>query len=95
VFTGPRGALLRRSNFARRIWQPAAPAGLHFHDLRGSHKSLLIADGIPEFAIDMRLGHARRGARDQYSHVLDSVNKRMLEALQARWDGAQAKRRAG
>jgi hypothetical protein len=55
----------------------------------------LLADGAPEFAIDMRLGHARRGVRDQYSHVLPTVEKRMLEALQARWEQAQEKRRAG
>jgi integrase len=95
VFTGPRGALLRRSNFARRIWGPAAPAGLHFHDLRGSHRSLLMADGVPEFAINRRMGHARRTMADSYSHVLPVVEKRMLEALQGRWDGAQAKRQVG
>jgi integrase len=100
VFAGARGAPLRRSNFARRIWQPALLAAkvnpkLHVHDLRGSHKALLLADGVPEFAIDMRLGHARRGVRDQYSHVLPTVEKRMLESLQARWEQAQEKRRAG
>jgi integrase len=128
VFTGPRGALLRRSNFARRIWQPAidqalagkagprekacsrycalrkghegehnpAPhAELHYHDLRHSHRALLMADGVPEFAINRRMGHARRTMADSYSHVLPVVEKRMLEALQARWDGAQTKRRVG
>jgi integrase len=98
VFTGPRGALLRRSNFARRIWAPAVESikpGLHLHDLRHSHRALLMADGVPEFAINRRMGHARRTISDSYSHVLPVVEKRMLEALQARWDGAQAKRRTG
>jgi integrase len=92
VFTGARGAPLRRSNFARRIWQPAAPAGLHFHDLRGSHRSFLIADGIPEFAIDMRMGHARRGIQGKYSHVLPEVEKRLLAGLEARWQSSLDRR---
>ncbi len=58
VFTGRDGGLHRRSSFHRRHWRPATdgdpdngiPAivrGLHFHDLRHSHKTWLIEDGVP------------------------------------------------
>ncbi|MGH2718467.1 MAG: tyrosine-type recombinase/integrase [Actinomycetota bacterium] len=50
VFVGPKGALLRRSNFRSRHWKIAlAAAGLaeelRFHDLRHSCAALLIAHG--------------------------------------------------
>jgi hypothetical protein len=60
VFASPEGAPLRRSNFNRRIWQPAcAAAGLdsfHFHDyadLRVMPTSLDVAwsDGL--MAVDL------------------------------------------
>lgn len=73
VFTTPETQLHRRSNFARRAVRPAAdgnldvhnprvrfqPAkpGLTFHGLRHSHKTWMIADGIPEIAQALRLGH--------------------------------------
>jgi len=58
VFCGACGGYQRRSNFNRRAWTPAASgqpdkntppivAGMHFHDLRHSHKTWLIEDGIP------------------------------------------------
>lgn len=68
VFTGRDGGLHRRSSFHRRHWRPATDgnptqgmpaviAGLHFHDLRHSHKTWLIEDGVPEVAQAKRLGH--------------------------------------
>jgi integrase len=73
VFTSHRGEPHRRSNFGRRALRPAAegtgylaappvrlePAkpGLTFHGLRHSHKTWMIADGVPEVAQSRRLGH--------------------------------------
>jgi integrase len=49
VFTSAQGALLRHSNFCRRVWRPAFTAvGLppvHFHDLRHSGNQLA-ADAV-------------------------------------------------
>jgi integrase len=49
VFTSTEGGLLRRSNFNRRVWQPATRAvglaGLRFHDLRHTSATLSIAAG--------------------------------------------------
>jgi integrase len=49
LFTAPDGGFLRRSNFHRRVWVPAVNgtptkgeaivAGMHFHDLRHTHKT--------------------------------------------------------
>jgi integrase len=107
VFTSHRGEPHRRSNFGRRALRPAtegtgylaAPPvrlepvkpGLTFHGLRHSHKTWMIADGVPEVAQSRRLGHIL-GDRIQetYSHVAAEVEHRLLEALNDRWDKAVA-----
>ncbi len=97
VFVGSRGGHQRRSNFNRRTWTPAATgqphhgippivAGMHFHDLRHSHKTWLIEDDIPEIAQARRLGHRLPGVRGIYSHVTPAMQHRILQALQHRWD---------
>jgi len=70
--------------------EPAKP-GLTFHGLRHSHKTWMIADGVPEVAQSLRLGHIL-GDRIQetYSHVAAEVEHRLLEALSDRWDKAVA-----
>ncbi|MBT8226738.1 MAG: site-specific integrase [Dactylosporangium sp.] len=99
VFTGRDGGLHRRSNFARRSWRPAADGnpnknippiitGMHFHDLRHSHKTWMIEDEIPEVAQAKRLGHRLGGVRGIYSHVTPTMEHRLVDALQARWQHA-------
>jgi integrase len=102
VFVTLEEELHRRSNFSRRAMRPAAdgttPAtrsrvrtepicpGLTFHGLRHSHKTWMIADGIPEVAQARRLGHQLPDKiQETYSHVADEVKTRLLSALQARW----------
>jgi integrase len=107
VFTSHYGEPHRRSNFGRRALRPAtegtgylaAPPvrlepvkpGLTFHGLRHSHKTWMIADGVPEVAQSRRLGHIL-GDRIQetYSHVAAEVEHRLLDALNDRWDKAVA-----
>jgi integrase len=59
VFTAAEGGWHRRANFRRRIWLPAVAGdtqrgwepvapGLHFHDLRHTHKTWLIEDNVPD-----------------------------------------------
>jgi integrase len=107
VFYGPRGGLLRRSGFHRRVWRPACDgrpagaarrgtagreewgplvAGMHVHGLRHSHKAELEAAGIPDSAIEARLGHARGGISGTYSHVLPEVENQIVKALQGRYE---------
>ena len=102
VFVTSDQELHRRSNFARRAMRPAADGnttvtnprvrtepvrpGLTFHGLRHSHKTWMIADGIPEVAQARRLGHKLPDKiQETYSHVADEVETRLLTALQARW----------
>jgi integrase len=90
-----RYGLLRRSNFRRRVWLPAvagdrtrewAPIhpGLHFHDLRHTHKTWLIEDGVPEVVQAKRLGHRMPGVRGVYSHVTQPMIDALLAGLQHR-----------
>jgi len=96
VFPGARGGFQRRSNFNRRAWTPAADgrpdlgvpaviAGMHFHDLRHSHKTWLIEDAIPEIAQARRLGHRLAGVRGIYSHVTPAMEQAIADALHDRW----------
>ncbi len=100
VFTSPRGHPLRRSCFDRRVFRPAVDGdhrratdpirpGLTFHGLRHSHKTWLIADGIPEIAQAKRLGHhlANRLV-EVYSHVAPEIETRLLQKLERRWKHA-------
>jgi len=99
VFTGADGGLLRRSNLRRRVWLPAvqgdptkdrAPLfpGLHFHDLRHTHKTWLIEDGVPEVAQHKRMGQKLAGVRGIYSHVTPRMIDALLAGLQRRWEQA-------
>jgi integrase len=96
VFPGGRGGFQRRSNFTRRAWTPAVNgdrangiptivAGMHFHDLRHTHKTWLIEDGIPEIAQARRMGHRLPGVRGIYSHVTAVMEHTVADALQHRW----------
>ncbi|WP_306750848.1 tyrosine-type recombinase/integrase [Saccharothrix yanglingensis] len=95
VFTGPDGGFHRRSNFRRRVWLPAlrgdttrpriAP-DMHFHDLRHTHKTWLIEDGVPEVLQHKRIGHKFRGVMGVYSHVTEPMIEAMIAGLQRRWE---------
>jgi integrase len=100
VFTGERGGYLRRSNFTRRTFHPAIAgdpnrdwtpviAGMHFHDLRHTHKTWLIEDDIPEIAQAKRLGHRLTGIRGVYSHVTPVMRQRITDTLETRWTSTQ------
>ena len=97
VFVGTDTGLYRRSNFSRRYWRPAtdgnphkviAPVipGMHFHDLRHTHKTWMIEDNVPEVAQAKRLGHRLPGVRGIYSHVSLIVEQRLIDGLQKRWE---------
>jgi integrase len=105
VFVTAEDQLLRRSNFARRAMRPAADGnvdrkkprvrvqpivpGMTFHGFRHSHKTWMIADGMPEVAQARRLGHKIPDKIENiYSHVAPEVEARLLEALQRRWTDA-------
>lgn len=73
------------------IWTEPVKPRLTFHGLRHSHKTWMIADGIPEIAQARRLGHVLHDKiQDTYSHVAAEVEHRLLDALGDRWDKAVA-----
>lgn len=91
VFTTATGAPLRRTNWRRRVWEPAA-AQLDdpkptFHDLRHTHASWLIRAGQPITVVQQRLGHARPSITlDVYSHLLPGMDEGAAAAIDALWD---------
>ena len=96
VFTGVAGGLFRRANFRQRFWQPALTGNtdrgwapiqrqMHFHDLRHTHETWLVEDGVPRVLRLARLGHKRKDIDDFYAHVTPVMRDKMLDALQQRW----------
>ncbi|MFD9737344.1 hypothetical protein [Umezawaea sp. NPDC059074] len=99
VFTGVDGGLMRRTNFQRRVWLPAvdgnkrrgwAPLfpGLHLHDLRHTHKTWTIEDGVPEVVQRRRLGigWTGGGGGGRYSHVTQAMTDHLLDGMHRRWE---------
>jgi len=72
VFTGPKGATIRRSNW-HTIWQRATTAagveGLHFHDLRHTGNTLAAGTGASLRDLMTRMGHASARAALIYQHA--------------------------
>jgi integrase len=101
LFAGVAGGLLRRTNFrcrvrlpavagdTRRGWAPILP-GLHFHDLRHTHKNWLIEDGVPEVLQHERPGQRMPGIRGTYSYVTHVMANAMLDGLPRRWERSAA-----
>jgi integrase len=96
VFTTPggsrgRGGPLAANNF-RRVWLRALEqagldegrpeyGGLHFHDLRHSHATWLLALRVPMIAVSARLGHANPVITMMvYAHVDRQVDRGLLTA---------------
>ena len=71
----------------RRIVHNAGVPTIRFHDLRHTHGSLLIKDGIPVKVVSERLGHANIALTMQtYQHILpgmqaDAATERLAKPL--------------
>lgn len=79
VFPNTVGKLHRTSNFDRRIWHPlrkaaGMPDTFHFHDLRHTQASLMLAAGVPMKVVQERLGHSDYTlTANTYSHLLQGA----------------------
>ncbi|MCO4237993.1 site-specific integrase [Pseudarthrobacter sp. MDT3-28] len=91
LFTTPKGERTIHKLYWHHYWVPAVKAakahGLkkspRIHDLRHTHASWLIQDGVSLFTISRRLGHASTRTTEQvYGHL-------MPEALQAGADATE------
>ena len=86
VFSSVDGQLLRRSNFRRRVWEPATAevgmSGFRFHDLRHTAATLAAASGASLKALMARIGHASAAAALRYQHVIDGQDSDIVRYLE-------------
>jgi integrase len=102
VFTGDKGAVLRRSNFNRtarwpeRVGAVAAP-GLHFDDLRHTGNLLAAGRGASLRDLMSRMGHDSMRAALIYQHTTQKADRKIADALELllaeRTDGGTEKNR--
>lgn len=84
VFTGPKNAPLRRSNFTRAWREATKTAGLvgfHFHDLRHTGNTLAGAAGASLRELMERMGHSTTRAALIYQHRTSERDKLIADAL--------------
>jgi integrase len=87
LFANRRAAAIRHTDFLNR-WRPACDGtlppicpGLRFHDLRHTHKNMLIELDVPEILHDERLGHHPPDMRAVYAHTTPAMRKQMIDGL--------------
>lgn len=85
VFAGPRGGMLRRSNFHERIWSKAREAvglpNLRVHDLRHTGATLSAVTGATLRELMARLGHSSPRAALMYQHASRDRDREVAKAL--------------
>jgi len=89
VFTGPKGALLRRGNFRTLVkWSAAVAAigmpGLHFHDLRHTGNTLASKTGASLRDLMARMGHDSPRAALIYQHTSIEADEAIADAVNTR-----------
>ena len=84
VFTSPDGTLMRRSNFNRRVWQPACKAmglrGFHLHDLRHTGNTFAASTGASTKELMARMGHSSPRAALIYQHATRDRDRVLADA---------------
>lgn len=84
IFTGPKNAQLRRSNFSQ-AWRDATEAanltGFHFHDLRHTGNTLAGAAGASLRELMERMGHSTTRAALIYQHRTSERDKLIADAM--------------
>lgn len=87
VFPNTLGRHQRGSNFDRRIWHPirdraGIPESVHFHDLRHTAASHLLAVGVHPKVVQERMGHSDISlTMNTYSHLLSGLQSDAVERL--------------
>jgi integrase len=86
IFTGAKGAVLRRSGFQTqsRWTQSVAQAGLpgfHFHDLRHTGNTLAAGTGASLADLMARMGHGSARAAMIYQHAIRQRDTMIADAL--------------
>ena len=88
VFTAPRGGVIRRQTFYRRVWTPALTRaglqGFRFGQLRHTGATLALDAGANPVLVAMRLGHtSTRMLETHYAGRLDRADRELARALDA------------
>jgi integrase len=89
IFTGPKGAQLRRSNFTRqwcKALEAAGLTGIHFHDLRHTGNTLAGEAGATLRELMDRMGHSTTRAAYIYQHRTSLRDKMIADQISARVD---------
>ena len=91
VFTGPKGAPIRRGNFNKLVrWQQAVSAigmpGLHFHDLRHTGNMLAAASKVSTRDLMARMGHDSIAAALIYQHASREADRAIADHFQQQLD---------
>jgi len=87
LFTAPNGGPIRRTNFMRSYWNPAAravdiPVGTALHALRHYFASVLIASGLSVKVVSDLLGHKNAAETlNTYAHLWPTDDDRARDAL--------------
>ena len=85
VFPDKHGRAQDPSGLTRRFKKLAREAGLprmRFHDLRHTHATMLLSQGVHPKIVQERLGHQTIGiTMDVYSHVLKGMQKEAVSKL--------------
>jgi integrase len=94
VFTGQRGAVLRRGNFRKASgWSDAVAAiglpGLHFHDLRHTGNTLAAQAGVSLADLKARMGHDSVRAAMIYQHAAAEADQKIANTLEQRMGEAR------
>lgn len=99
LFLAPRGGPLVHKTFWEHVWLPACKRAElddprpRIHDLRHTHASWLLAEGVSMKAVQERLGHESiKTTMDLYAHLMpgarqetaDAASRAMAQALPGR-----------
>ncbi|MEW5932381.1 MAG: tyrosine-type recombinase/integrase [Bacillota bacterium] len=90
VFTTRRGRPLYKSAVLKALKVIAERAGvppIRFHDLRHTHATLLLRQGVHPKVVAERLGHAHVSLTlEIYSHVLPDTQREAVKAVERVWN---------
>ncbi|EWM66707.1 integrase [Micromonospora sp. M42] len=100
VFTGAKGAVLRRSNFQTACkWRDCVAAaglpGFHFHDLRHTGNTLASRTGASLADLMARMGHASTRAALIYQHTAKERDEHIASGLSEQIKKGRDRARSG
>ena len=97
IFTGEKGAILKRGNWRKSVKWAAAikkaglPEGFHFHDLRHTGNHLAASSGASTRELMHRMGHASMRAALIYQHATSERDREIATELSRRAIAARQK----